>query len=47
MKGDFSMALYPKKTKKKKGGKKKPSSNKNIKSKDKLTPGSNTGKPCK
>ena len=41
------MALYPKKTKKKKGsGKKKPtSSNKKIKSKDTLTPGSNTGKP--
>lgn len=41
------MALYPKKQKKKKGGKKKPASSNKIKSKDKLTPGSNTGKPCK
>ena len=42
------MALYPKKTKKKKrGGKKKPvsSNKKGFSSKEKLTPGSNTGKP--
>ena len=38
------MALYPKKKQKKKGSKKK-SSNKKISSKERLTPGSNTGKP--
>lgn len=39
------MALYPKKQKKKKKGGKK-ADPKKLKSKDKLTPGSNTGKPC-